>query len=1187
MAKEYRLVWNDQQGKPVVVQEQAHAERKQFAARIMASALAATALTTFGVSEARAEVAPECRETYTSDMVLAADTTTTGAVCYEKTLTIEAGATVANEINASLFGPELGFYSEVVNFASGTTSGNLINNGSILATFVPISEGQMEAISGAAIAFNGGNLVGDIINNGVIEKVGAEGGRAIRFFSGSMTGDLINTSLGTIEGGGGIDLASGFILDGSIKNDGQIIADSTTFSGTNALQVEGTITGSIENGLNDSGAMMYSANYAAINVAGTVSGKIINGGTIAGDGDYGAIYLDGDVTGGIENLSTGKITSREGEAGIYIYSGAVASIKNEGEIAGKSYGIYLNYGARLGSITNSGSIFGETAGIEYYSGEDGSTLTNSGTITGAADGVHYSNSTNGALTNSGTIVGGLNGVHSESGNIQGGITNLAGGVIEGLGSYGIYLSSGTLSGGIRNAGKITGEYDGIYLSDVVSNEDTTEGANIGDIVNEKGGEFIGVTGAGLYSSDSAIGKIDNAGTMRGERNGIYLSSSTVGGGIVNSGMVEGTQSPTDSKYDSNGLTITGSTVMGDIVNEATGAFVGGKNGIFITDESRVTGALINKGLISGGLSAGERIYSVNDAADALSSIVIDGDNTAQFVGAVNALNADMSVASGATYTVRDNMFWVKSFTNNGTTLFDSAAGAASLMLPDLDYGYVFQNKGTVSVAVGTIGQLTGNYVQDAAGTFLFNAAEGTVTNGVLTGDHGRLQVSGDVDLADGTTIKVNLPTTGLPDLKDGTRIEAVITAGGEMTATDSAITVIDSSRRYDFVASFDRASNELDLITLIQSLPILESVQFSSRSVALGAARVLEDMQAGTIPAAMEPVFDRLGELQTEAEIAAAVSQTLPAMLGATPQSLASGLRSANKFIQSRMEGNQGLSAGDVEGGKYLWGRAFGTWSKQNDRGDVSGFKSDTQGLVLGYDGSVSDSMRIGFAAAYANSTVKGSVAGGGHRVNVDSYELITFGSYNVAPQTDINYQFDIGVNKAKASRHIPFMDSTANARFSSFVLRGGLGAGHTLSLGDNTTLTPSARVDYTYMRTGDYTETGAGPLSLKVEASTYDELVLSSDFKLKHKLGSVDLTVNAGGGYDALNDDTVTVATFVGGGPAFTTTGLKVSPWLYRGGVGLSKNAEGMELSLRYDAEGRSSGYSNHTVSVRGRWSF
>jgi hypothetical protein len=72
------------------------------------------------------------------------------------------------------------------------------------------------------------------------------------------------------------------------------------------------------------------------------------------------------------------------------------------------------------------------------------------------------------------------------------------------------------------------------------------------------------------------------------------------------------------------------------------------------------------------------------------------------------------------------------------------------------------------------------------------------------------------------------------------------------------------------------------------------------------------------------------------------------------------------------------------------------------------------------------------------------------------------------------------------------------------------------------------------------------------------------------------------------LNKQVATLSSFVGGGTIFETKGLKASPWLYRAGAALMReDRRGMEYSLRYDVETRSSGYLNQTLSARVRWAF
>jgi hypothetical protein len=75
---------------------------------------------------------------------------------------------------------------------------------------------------------------------------------------------------------------------------------------------------------------------------------------------------------------------------------------------------------------------------------------------------------------------------------------------------------------------------------------------------------------------------------------------------------------------------------------------------------------------------------------------------------------------------------------------------------------------------------------------------------------------------------------------------------------------------------------------------------------------------------------------------------------------------------------------------------------------------------------------------------------------------------------------------------------------------------------------------------------------------------------------------------YDMLSEQAQSTSFLVGGGPAFVSNGLDPSPWVMRAGAGLAKQSNGgYEFSLRYDAEGRTSGFLTQTVSARIRKSF
>lgn len=317
-----------------------------------------------------------------------------------------------------------------------------------------------------------------------------------------------------------------------------------------------------------------------------------------------------------------------------------------------------------------------------------------------------------------------------------------------------------------------------------------------------------------------------------------------------------------------------------------------------------------------------------------------------------------------------------------------------------------------------------------------------------------------------------------------------------------------------------------------------------------------------------------------------AMNELLPSLTGAAPQAIINALRSTNRIIQSRVENNQGLSSGDEASDQYMWVRGFGNAGRQDNRDDVFGYKSDSSGVVWGADAPLSSNLRAGGAFIYARSLIKGNSDTAREQVDVDTYELVGYASYNLDPVTDINYQIDIGQNRATSQRSS--LGRTAQGNFDSLTAHASMGIGRTYKIDQATAMTPSVRLDYTHMRTNAYAETGALG-NLQVNENIYREFVITGDVKFNHQINSsLKLVGNAGIGYDFLNKQAQTTAAFTGGGPAFVTNGLEVSPWLMRAGVGLIKNDQkGTEYSLRYDVEGRTSGYINQTLAARVRWAF
>ncbi|RYG33218.1 MAG: autotransporter domain-containing protein, partial [Burkholderiales bacterium] len=754
------------------------------------------------------------------------------------------------------------------------------------------------------------------------------------------------------------------------------------------------------------------------------------------------------------------------------------------------------------------------------------------------------------------------------------------GSLEG-GRYGLWLywDLAKVGGQIKNTGVITGGRDGIYMYNGAVVEEGL--VNTGRI---EGADYSGVF---VYHGSQVNGGITNSGLVQGGEHGVFVSDAVVTGGIVNTGVFNGIAGSGLSVYDA-------SSVAGGVTN--SGTIRGASSGISVTSNSAISGGITNTGSIltdgAAGIDVGstgaiDRIdnwgtiagptYALQSAGN-VGQVNIFGQS-AILSGDVLASTADMTLRSGAVFS-NSGAYDLRSFTvETGSRLnFGQGLRAAgsSLTQDGVRVTHGFSNAGWVSVASGVRPTITGDYTQSASGMFSLGLTDATT--------YGRLAVTGNATLANGTGLDVVVGTSAV--VADGSLIPGVITAGDTLTVTPGSLKVTDNSIFYDFTPSTARNAKELDLVATADPSGI---VKVGGTGILAGPAATLQTLFNSGTATAMQPVFQRLA-LLNPTQFEGALTQMLPSLQGAGAQAGMSALHNMGRIVQARVEGSKGLSSGDaIQRDDYLWVRPFATRGDQSDRGGASGFESLSRGIVIGVDGVTGDRWRTGLALAYAKSDITAQSAIAPSRMDVDSYQAIGYGTYTLDEITELNYQVDIGRHTASSQRSLGFMGTSAAGRFDALAVHASLGIGRLYKVSEHANLTPSARLDVTRMRTDGYTESGAGPLDLTLGAQTYREMILSADAKLVHQIEpGLRLAANVAAGYDFQNSPVNSTAAFVGGGPVFTTQGMETSPWIYRAGLGLIKeNSAGVEYSLRYDFEGRPSGYRNQTLSARARWLF
>jgi outer membrane autotransporter protein len=334
----------------------------------------------------------------------------------------------------------------------------------------------------------------------------------------------------------------------------------------------------------------------------------------------------------------------------------------------------------------------------------------------------------------------------------------------------------------------------------------------------------------------------------------------------------------------------------------------------------------------------------------------------------------------------------------------------------------------------------------------------------------------------------------------------------------------------------------------------------------------------------MSGVITALDGLSGAAQ-ANAIAQTLPVITGAASQATTGSMQALNQVIQGRSNSLRGMSSGDEYiGNRDVWMKGFGSWANQNDVNGVSGYKINTGGLAIGIDQGITAKMNIGAVLAFANSGVSSNSSSAPSGVTVNSYQAGIYGDYAIDPKLIANAQIDIGLNNNKEYRNITFMGTNANGTYNSYSAHLGTGVKYLMPINPENTFIPSVRVDYTTVQSQAYSETGAGALNLSVGQQTYNTLIPSADLRIDHSLASkMTVSANAGAGYNTLNNQVSATSAYAGGGPAFATNGLQVSPWLYNAGVGITGQLEkNLQLNLRYDNVFSPTGYMNQMVSAK-----
>lgn len=1086
------------------------------------------------------------------------------------TLTISAGGAVNNRNGT------IGHYSG----SSGTvtvtgTDSRWTNSNELVVGWS--STGTLTISAGGTVSNTNGFLGARDGGNGTVTVTGAGStwNNSKQLILGYVDSSGSSTGVLTIENGGTVINADGRIglsagSTGTVTVTG---ANSTLIDQGDNLRigVYGTGTLNIGTGAGSGGSVSNDNAYIG-HWAGSVGNVTVNGGTWTNSGNLGVGYY-GKGTLLIEN--GGAVSSTAGLIGWQASStDSSATVTGAGSSWTLSNSLYVgNSGKGVMTVSAGGRVSSQNGyvGTSYVGGQ-----TSSMTVTGSGSSWQVT----------GDIVAGYDTNASGSISIADGATVTAGG-------------QGMLGHTAGSSGTATVD----HASWSVGGDFNVGWHGTGNLTIQNGGS--------LNSNRSYIGnESDGSGTALVTGTG---SSWTTTGNLYVGAGGNGTMTVADA------ATVTASSIRIAYYDGTTGTLnVGAAEGDAAVAAGTLNTASISfgAGLGNGESSTGTLVYNHTDSGLAVDS-VISGAGTVKVLGgrtiftAANTYSGGTVIGSSATLQVGNggtSGSIAGNISDSGTLAFDrsddlafagdiSGSGALNkLGSGTLTLNGAVGNTGLTTVRAGTLalgGSFSGGAITVNSGSTLaladgltatlngnYNQAPGSTLRlgASSTSSYGKLVTSGTANIAGNLYVDV----AGSNHLAAGNSLASVIHASAINGTFD---TVLDNSAIFDFSAIYTGTDVNLRIAS---SGNVYRSVAATGNEPATGAARALDGIFGADSTGNLATTFLRI--TGGDQAVSNAVSQTLPLLIGSSQKVSSAALTSISRVVQARLETNRGLSSGEsFYGDNKFWMKPFGGWVDQDDRGGVAGYTAKTSGLAFGADATVSERTRLGLSLAYANADVQGNSSVAPNSSTINLYQLIGYGSYSLDADTELSFQTGIGQNKNSGQREIAFAASTARMKYDSLTATAGLGLGRTYRVSEQTSLLPSVRADYTWIRDAAYNETGAGALNLNVQKRTADELILAVDGKVLHEVEKgLVLSANLGAGYDALNGQASITAAYAGApGVSFTTKGMNPSPWLFRFGLGVAKTTvNGIEIAARYDAEQRTD-FLNQTASVKLRWAF
>ena len=791
----------------------------------------------------------------------------------------------------------------------------------------------------------------------------------------------------------------------------------------------------------------------------------------------------------------------------------------------------------------------------------------------------------------------------------------------------------TTANALINTGTLLGFNNGIFVDDFVT---ITQGIfNAGDILVPSATTSIAVNinGSASYFQGSGLvlGDINYGSGQQSPSANTVLALS---GGVISGDF-------TAPSTGSNVMNITGGSLTGSLLLEAPTNTVNMSGGFVnnFQSQSNTTSTLNLSGgrfnTIDGNNAASSRTTTVNINSSMTSGVI-------QYVNNINVQNENtvLNLPAPIIFDRATPNFASTMTINAPTTVLLQAPILSDPTLPTASTTASILNNGTLKV-IGNQAILFSDYIQGTGARVINDNYLGIDSNSSLLltlYDNNSLSMGSDGQFAMGINgqmggvvdygrivVHSQNPTGSLVNFTSDSEItpyfQGFLPQGTQMTiltlnsATDAPIITTDNSTLVPQPSAVVQFMKQLsaykqDIILTVNRNPYSN---FSTSGATNGVSQTLNTLALGNGPTNPDLFYllSQLDQLIAPPQVEQAMESLTPPSNNGIPSGSYLAMKTVFETINDRIwdfawpyrfeQSSRpheypwdifGFNAGDWTRNMNVWMSPIGIYANQGGRHNIAGYKVYGAGGVLGVDWAINRCIVLGGVGSYFKENVKDHNLYPKNEA-IHSWQGSLYGSFEFVYGMYLDAIVGAAHNHYNLNRVIGVNDlfTAAQSAFSGWQWGGQADLGMVLPTGNSIMWAPFLRYEYLGLHLDGYQEVGANDLNLAVDKSHGKNMMAGLGLQIATSVTyfCCDIIPEASIllGYDFVQTTVQSLASFLGGGPAFNTPNALPRRTLWDFSLGINVlTANQSAMTAEYNGELRSGYYANAgTLQYTFKW--